>query len=66
MVFLHASKYLLTYYGVPEGIRTPDRRFRKPLLYPAELPGQFVFFSGKNIISHFFKKAKGFVKNKMP
>ncbi|CAH1659459.1 hypothetical protein CHELA20_53216 [Hyphomicrobiales bacterium] len=27
-------------YGVPEGIRTPDLRFRKPLLYPAELPGQ--------------------------
>jgi hypothetical protein len=26
--------------GVPEGIRTPDLRFRKPLLYPAELPGQ--------------------------
>src|SRR5271155_4898301 len=25
--------------GVPEGIRTPDLRFRKPLLYPAELPG---------------------------
>jgi hypothetical protein len=55
MVFLHASKYLLTYYGVPEGIRTPDRRFRKPLLYPAELPGQFAnFFRGKYIISHFF------------
>lgn len=26
-------------FGVPEGIRTPDLRFRKPLLYPAELPG---------------------------
>ena len=25
--------------GVPEGIRTPDPRFRKPVLYPAELPG---------------------------
>ena len=25
--------------GLPEGIRTPDLRFRKPLLYPAELPG---------------------------
>ena len=24
--------------GVPEGIRTPDPRFRKPVLYPAELP----------------------------
>ena len=26
--------------GVPEGNRTPDPRFRKPVLYPAELPGQ--------------------------
>lgn len=25
--------------GVPEGSRTPDPRFRKPVLYPAELPG---------------------------
>jgi hypothetical protein len=26
--------------GVPEGNRTPDLRFRKPSLYPAELPGR--------------------------
>src|SRR5690606_20490919 len=26
--------------GVPGGIRTPDRRLRRPLLYPAELMGQ--------------------------
>ena len=25
-------------YGAVEVTRTPDRRFRKPLLYPAELP----------------------------
>lgn len=25
--------------GLPEGNRTPDPRFRKPVLYPAELPG---------------------------
>jgi hypothetical protein len=24
-------------YGVARGIRTPDRRLRRPLLYPAEL-----------------------------
>lgn len=24
-------------YGAPEGIRTPGPRFRKPMLYPAEL-----------------------------
>ena len=23
--------------GAPEGIRIPDRRYRKPVLYPAEL-----------------------------
>lgn len=27
--------------GVPEGSRTPDPRFRKPVLYPAELPGLY-------------------------
>lgn len=40
------SKYLKNKtYGVPEGIRTPDLRFRKPLLYPAELPGLKAFRS---------------------
>ena len=33
--------------GVPEGIRTPDLRFRKPLLYPAELPGRALHYSRK-------------------
>ncbi len=28
------------FIGVPEGTRTPDLRFRKPPLYPAELPGR--------------------------
>lgn len=28
------------YYNVLRGIRTPDRRLRRPLLYPAELSGQ--------------------------
>ena len=27
-------------FGVPEGIRTPDPRLRRPLLYPAELQAQ--------------------------
>lgn len=27
------------YYGIRGGIRTPDRRLRRPLLYPAELLG---------------------------
>ena len=27
--------------GVPGEIRTPDRRLRRPLLYPAELLGHF-------------------------
>ena len=37
--------------GVLEGIRTPDPRFRKPVLYPAELPrredGDSTGFNGK-------------------
>ena len=38
----HQPRLILSHKnGVPEGIRTPDLRFRKPLLYPAELPGRF-------------------------
>ena len=29
--------FLLSNYGAPEGIRTPDRRLRRALLYPTEL-----------------------------
>lgn len=28
--------------GAPEEIRTPDRRYRKPVLYPAELRTHFI------------------------
>jgi hypothetical protein len=31
--------------GRPGGIRTPDPRFRKPLLYPSELQAQVVYLS---------------------
>ena len=34
------NEYLALRIGVPEGNRTPDPRFRKPVLYPAELPGR--------------------------
>ncbi len=34
--------------NVPGGIRTPDRRLRRPLLYPAELLGHNVKISSKN------------------
>ena len=27
------------YVGAPGGIRTPDRRFRRPMLFSTELPG---------------------------
>lgn len=30
--------------GVPGGIRTPDRRLRRPVLYPAELLGHLFSF----------------------
>lgn len=29
--------------GAPEEIRTPDRRYRKPVLYPAELRAHLLF-----------------------
>lgn len=37
--------------GVPDWIRTSGLRFRKPLLYPAELPGQLF-----QMLIHKFKK----------
>jgi hypothetical protein len=36
---LEPASFTRKKHGVPEGIRTPDPRFRKPVLYPAELPG---------------------------
>jgi len=30
--------------GAPEGIRTPDRWYRKPVLYPAELRTHTILF----------------------
>ena len=36
-----ASKYLILLYGGPGKTRTSDLRFRKPLLYPAELRDQW-------------------------
>jgi hypothetical protein len=33
------SRLTLDLIGVPERNRTSDPRFRKPVLYPAELPG---------------------------
>lgn len=40
MFIFHIKKSRINYPAfsdVPEGIRTPDRRLRRPLLYPAEL-----------------------------
>ena len=33
----HANQLRYIHHGEPEGIRTPDTRLRRPLLYPAEL-----------------------------
>jgi hypothetical protein len=38
--FWASSKWARHTHGGPEGTRTPDLRFRKALLYPAELPGR--------------------------
>ena len=34
--------YGLTFSGAPETIRTSDLPLRRRLLYPAELPGQYI------------------------
>ena len=36
-----ANQLRYTHHSVPEGIRTPDPRLRRPLLYPAELQTHF-------------------------
>ena len=35
-----ANQLRYTHHSVSEGIRTPDPRLRRPLLYPTELPDQ--------------------------
>ena len=53
----HSSKTKMSYIlsGVPKGIRTPDTRLRRPLLYPAELLGHNQRY---NIIQYFVLKVK--------
>ena len=38
-----ANQLRYTHHSVPEGIRTPDPRLRRPLLYPAELQTHALF-----------------------
>lgn len=38
--FQRFRDFFKIHYNVLRGIRTPDRRLRRPLLYPAELSGQ--------------------------
>ncbi len=47
--------------GTPTWIRTRDRRFRKPVLYPAELRNHFWF--GKNKLTKWNQKVKFFSKH---
>ncbi len=42
--------FVKTKNGVLGGIRTPDRRLRRPLLYPAELPGHQQKYYNKKLI----------------
>ena len=39
-------------FGTPEGIRTPDLRFRRPLLYPTELLTHINDRTSKQIVYH--------------
>lgn len=48
---LNSLVSLCLFLNVLRGIRTPDRRLRRPLLYPAELSGQMaLFFQQPNTI----------------
>ena len=48
--FLSLECALFNAISVLGGIRTPDRWLRRPLLYPAELPGHIVFEHKNNYI----------------
>ena len=36
----HSNQLSYIHHGAPEGTRTPDKRLRRPLLYPTELQAQ--------------------------
>ena len=57
--YIHHYKYPFS-RNVPEGIRTPDPRLRRPLLYPAELPRHFVVVFHINYINPFVEVCKHF------
>lgn len=50
------------FFYVPGGIRTPDRRLRRALLYPAELL-RHEFFQAKLILSYAYRNIKHFILN---
>lgn len=67
MSTLQVTRYngILVIY-VLGGIRTPDRRLRRPLLYPAELPGHFQHknnYIEQILIYQYFLKRKRFIKS---
>ena len=47
--------------NVPEGIRTPDTRLRRPLLYPTELLARILYVTSKhaNCIYLYVKRVMG-------
>ena len=48
----HLSYGYKILYGVPEEIRTPDPRLRRPLLYPTELQAHKYFMVKIKLVSH--------------
>ena len=45
-----ANQLRYTHHNVPEGIRTPDPRLRRPLLYPAELQTHLSVHTEKRVM----------------
>ena len=50
-----ANQLRYTHHSVPEGIRTPDPRLRRPLLYPAELRTHII----SQVLGVFAKRKSG-------
>ena len=51
-----------SFFGTPEGTRTPDLLVRSQSLYPTELPARIAFLKRLSILTQSFAKCKSFFK----
>ena len=62
--FSRTISFLLSSYGAPEGIRTPDLLIRSQTLYPAELLAHITFSKCFYMIPRSFRNVKHFLKKR--